>query len=379
MEHKGAQMKIAVIKETLPGEKRIAISPGIVKRLKQWDFDVLIEKDAGLQAGFADTDFETAGAAITSSAQEACQNADMIFKIWAPQPEEDRLFHANQTIIANFQALANKERLNDFAKLGLRCFALDLIPRISRAQSMDILSSQSNLAGYKAVIDAVAALDKAVPMMMTAGGTIPPAKVLVLGAGVAGLQAIATAKRLGAQVYASDVRPQVKEQVESLGGRFLEVKTTENFETNGGYAKETSADYQKKQNEAIAEQLKVTDIAITTALIPGRPAPRLISAEMLKMMPYGSVIIDMATATGGNVEGAQDNKIVEINGIKIIGNSNLAASIPNSASMLFARNIFNFIAPMYNSETKELVFNFHDELVEATCICQGGKLTGAVK
>lgn len=372
-------MKIAVIKETLPGEKRIAVSPDIVKRLKQWDFDVLIEKNAGLQAGFADTDFETAGAAITSSAQEACQNADMIFKIWAPQPEEDRLFHANQTIIANFQALANKERLNDFAELGLRCFALDLIPRISRAQSMDILSSQSNLAGYKAVIDAVTALDKAVPMMMTAGGTIPPAKVLVLGAGVAGLQAIATAKRLGAQVYASDVRPQVKEQVESLGGRFLEVKTTENFETNGGYAKETSADYQKKQNEAIAEQLKVTDIAITTALIPGRPAPRLISAEMLKMMPYGSVIIDMATATGGNVEGAQDNKTVEINGIKIIGNSNLAASIPNSASMLFARNIFNFIAPMYNSETKELVFNFHDELVEATCICQGGKLTGAVK
>ncbi len=372
-------MKIAVIKETLPEEKRIAISPDIVSRLKKWDFEVLIEQDAGLQARFGNTDFETAGATITSSAQAACQNADIIFKIWAPLPEEDKLFHKGQTIIANFQALAYKERLNDYAKLGLRCFALDLIPRISRAQSMDILSSQSNLAGYKAVIDAVAALDKAVPMMMTAGGTIAPAKVLVLGAGVAGLQAIATAKRLGAQVYASDVRPQVKEQVESLGGRFLDVKTAENFETDGGYAKETSAEYQKKQNEAVAEQLKATDIAITTALIPGRPAPRLISKEMLKTMPYGSVIIDMAAAAGGNVEGAENGKTVEINGIKIIGNSNLAASVPNSASMLFAKNIFNFIAPMYNPETRELVFNFHDELISATCVCQDGKLTGAAK
>lgn len=372
-------MKIAVIKETLPGEKRVAISPDIVSRLKNWGFDILIEQDAGLEAGFGNAGYEKAGATITSSAQEACQNADMIFKIWAPQPEEDKLFHTHQTIIANFQALANKQRLTDFAKLGLRCFALDLIPRISRAQSMDILSSQSNLAGYKAVIEAVTASDKAVPMMMTAGGTIPPAKVLVLGAGVAGLQAIATAKRLGAQVYAADVRPQVKEQVESLGGRFLEVKTAENFETDGGYAKETSADYQKKQNEAVAGQLKMTDIAITTALIPGRPAPRLITKEMLKDMPYGSVIVDMAAEYGGNVEGSENNKTVEINGVKIIGNSNLAASIPNSASLLFARNVFNFISPMYNHETQELVFNFNDELVSATCVCQDGKLTGAVK
>lgn len=372
-------MKIAVVKETLPEEKRVAISPDIVSRLKKWNFEVLIEKNAGLQAGFENADFEKAGAAITPSAQSACQNADIIFKIWAPFPEEDKLFHSGQTIIANFKARTDKARLEDFAKLGLRCFALDLIPRISRAQSMDILSSQSNLAGYKAVIDAVAVLNKAVPMMMTAGGTITPAKVLVLGAGVAGLQAIATAKRLGAQVYASDVRSQVKEQVESLGGRFLEIKTAENFETAGGYAKETSADYKKKQNEAIAEQLKKTDIAITTAFIPGHPAPRLISAEMLKTMPQGSVIIDMATAAGGNVEGAENGRTVNVNGIKIIGNSNLAASVPNSASMLFAKNIFNFIAPMYNQETRELIFNFHDELISATCVCQNGKLTGAAK
>ncbi len=372
-------MIIAVVKELKKGEKRVAATPEVVSSLKKWDAEILVEKGAGLNAGFKDEAYAAAGAKIVSSAKDAYKAADMIFKIWAPLPEEDKYLHAGQTIIANFKALTSKERLEKFAKLELQCFALELMPRISRAQSMDILSSQSNLAGYKAVIDAVAALDKAVPMMMTAAGTIAPAKVLILGAGVAGLQAIATAKRLGAQVYASDVRPQVKEQVESLGGRFLEVKTDESFETEGGYAKETSDAYKRKQSEAVAEQLKITDIAVTTALIPGRPAPKLITKEMLEDMPEGSVVVDMASESGGNVEGSKNEETVVISGVKVIGNSNLASEVPYSASSLFAKNILNFLTPMYNQETQKLVFNFNDELIRNTCVCKDGKLTGVVK
>lgn len=371
-------MIIAVVKELKKGENRVAVSPEVVTRLVKWNAEILIEKNAGYNAGFTDEAYAAAGAKIVSSAKDAYKAADLIFKIWAPLPEEDKYLHQNQTIIANFQALTNKTRIEKFANLGLQCFALDLMPRISRAQSMDILSSQSNLAGYKAVIDAIAALNKAVPMMMTAAGTIPPAKVLILGAGVAGLQAIATAKRLGAQVYASDVRPQVKEQVESLGGRFLEVKSQENFETVSGYAKETSEDYKLKQKLAVAEQLKITDIAITTALIPGRPAPKLITREMLEDMPKGAIVVDMAAESGGNVEGSKNGEITDYKGVKVIGNSNLASSVPYSASSLFAKNILNFITPMYNPQTQELVFNFNDELISGTCVCKDGKLTGVV-
>lgn len=372
-------MIIAVLKEIKAKENRVAASPEIVSKLTAMGFNFHIEKNAGLKAGFSDEEYQKAGAEITSSPKATYEKADFVFKIWAPLPEEDKYLTKGMTIIANFQALSSKERIEKLAKLGVQCFALELLPRISRAQSMDILSSQSNLAGYKAVVDAVSALNKAVPMMMTAAGTIAPAKVLILGAGVAGLQAIATAKRLGAQVYASDVRPQVKEQVESLGGRFLEVKTDENFETTGGYAKETSDDYKKRQSQAVAEQLQKTDIAITTAQIPGRLAPRLITKEMISSMPKGSVIVDMATDSGGNVEGSKNDEIVEINGVKIIGNSNLASELPASASQLFAKNIFNFLAPMYNLSTKEIVFNFSDELIKETCICKDGQLTGVIK
>lgn len=372
-------MIIAVPKELRKGETRVAVSPEIVKKLTAWNFTVKIEKNAGNAAGFSDEDYLAAGAEIKSSAKETYKNAELIFKIWAPLPEEDKFLTPEMAVIANFQSFDNIKRLTALAKTGITGFALERMPRISRAQSMDILSSQSNLAGYKAVLDAVNNLDKAVPMMMTAAGTIAPAKALILGAGVAGLQAIATAKRLGAMVFASDVRPQVKEQVESLGGKFLEVQSDENFETAGGYAKETSANYKKKQQEAVAEQLKKTDFAITTALIPGKPAPKLINKDMLKNMPKGSVIIDMATASGGNVEGSEDNKTVEINGIKIIGNSNLAAEIPNSASLLYAKNIFNFISPMYNHEAEQIIFNFNDELIKGTCICKDGKLIGDTK
>lgn len=372
-------MIIAVIKEIKPNEKRVALTPDVVSKLQKLGFSIRIEQNAGLQAGFKDEEYLAAGAEIFSSAQETCKKADFLFKIWAPLPQEDKLLSPNMTVIAHFQALSNVERIKKFAELGITAFAMDLMPRISRAQSMDILSSQSNLAGYRAVIEAIENLNKAVPMMMTAAGTVAPAKVLVLGAGVAGLQAIATAKRLGAQVYASDVRPQVKEQVESLGGKFIEINTQENFETTSGYAKETSEEYKKKQHEAVAEQLKKTDIAITTALIPGKKAPILIDKEMIKAMPQGAVIIDMATESGGNVEGSQDNQIISINGVKIIGNSNFASELPYSASKLFAQNIFNFILPMYNTQTQQIEFNFNDELIKGTCICKDKKIQGVIK
>lgn len=372
-------MIIAVPKELKPGETRVAVSPDVVKILKGMGCEIRIQKDAGLLSGFSDEEYIAAGAKIAPDAKSTYKGADIIIKIWAPLAQEDKFLQDSITVIANFQALTNQKRIAKFAAKKLTCFALELMPRISRAQSMDILSSQSNLAGYKAVLEAVNALNKAVPMMMTAAGTIAPAKALILGAGVAGLQAIATAKRLGAQVYASDVRPQVKEQVESLGGKFVEVKTDENFETSGGYAKETSDEYKRAQTAAVAEQLKKTNIAITTALIPGRAAPKLITKAMIKKMPRGSVIVDMATASGGNVEGSKDNETVVINGVTIIGNSNLAAGVPNSASKLYAKNILNFLTPMYNAEIKNFVFNFEDELVKGTCICKDGKLTGVMK
>lgn len=364
-------MIITCPKEITAHETRVAITPETAAKYIGWGYQVHIEKNAGKASGFKDADYQKVGAKIVDNAYEG---ASIILKIWAPLQEEEKFLHAEQIIIANFQALSQKERIKAWAEKGLTCFALDLMPRISRAQSMDILSSQSNLAGYKAVIEAINQLGKAVPLMMTAAGTIAPAKVLILGAGVAGLQAIATAKRLGAMVFASDVRPQVKEQVESLGGKFLEVKTDEVFETSGGYAKETSEDYKQKQQQAVAEQLTKTDIAITTALIPGRPAPRLITKEMLAAMPEGSIVIDMAAASGGNVEGSIENETIEFCGTKIIGASNLAIGVPHSASALFAKNIYNFLSPMYKSEAKEIKFNFDDELINGTCICKNGQV-----
>lgn len=367
-------MLIAVPKEIKPGETRVAATPDIVQKYKFMGLDVQVQSGAGEASGFSDRDYLNAGAEIKKNAADSYKKADIILKIWAPEAEEDGFLKAGTAVFANFQALTHRGRIETFAHLGLTCFALELMPRISRAQSMDILSSQSNLAGYKAVIEAVCKLPSAVPMMMTAAGTIAPAKALILGAGVAGLQAIATAKRLGAVVFASDVRPQVKEQVESLGGRFVEVKSDENFETAGGYARETSAEYKQKQQEAVAEQLAKTNFAVTTALIPGLPAPRLITKAMLSAMPAGAVVVDMASSAGGNVEGSEDGKTVVINGVTVIGNSNLAASLPASASPLYAKNILNFLDTMYNKEEKSLNYNFEDELIKGTCLCYNGKM-----
>lgn len=367
-------MLIAVPKEIKNGETRVAVSPEIVKKYKAMGLDVHIESSAGEASGFSDNDYRNAGAGIKKNAAETYHNADIVCKIWAPEPAEDKYLTKQMNIFANFSALTNQERIRQLSQIGLTAFGLELMPRISRAQSMDILSSQSNLAGYAAVLQAVNALSQAVPMMMTAAGTVAPAKALILGAGVAGLQAIATAKRLGAMVYASDVRPQVKEQVESLGGKFVEVKSDESFETSGGYAKETSEEYKKKQQEAVADQLTRTNFAVTTALIPGRPAPRLISKEMLLKMPAGAVVVDMASASGGNVEGSVDGQTVKINGVTVIGNSNLAAAFPASASPLFAKNIYNFLSILYNAETKSFNYNFEDELIKGTCLCHQGKV-----
>lgn len=366
-------MIIAVLKEITPGEARVAATPDVVKKYTDMGFKVRVEKNAGTAAGFADADYVKAGAEIKNTPVQTVEDASIIVKIWAPMVSEDALFKHGQTIIANFQALNNPARIKTISALGVTSFALELLPRISRAQSMDILSSQSNLAGYKAVIEAFNLLPKAAPLMMTAAGTNAPARVLVLGAGVAGLQAIATAKRLGALVYASDVRPAVKEQIESLGGKFVEVAAQEDLETAGGYAKQASAEYLSRQKEAVAERLRQTDIAVTTALIPGKPAPRLIDAAMLRQMPKGSVVIDMAAASGGNVEGSQNGQLVDIEGIRVLGNSNLAAAVPNSASQLFARNIFNFLNAQYDRENKDIKFNFDDDLVSQTCITRDGK------
>lgn len=367
-------MIIAIPREITPGETRVAATPDIIKKYIIWGFVVRVEHQAGLAAGFSDEDYKNAGAELKETAAAVYSGAHLILKIWAPLPQEDSFLNGGQTIIANFQALSHPARIKEISKLGVTCFALDMLPRLSRAQSMDILSSQSNLAGYKAVIEAVNLLPQAIPLLMTAAGTISPAKVLVLGAGVAGLQAIATAKRLGAQVFASDVRPAVKEQIESLGGKFLDIESGENFETKDGYASATSKEYQLLQQQAVAEQLTKTSIAITTALIPGQKAPLLIRKCMIDRMPRGSVIVDMASAFGGNVEGSVNNQTVEINGIKIIGNSNLAAGLPNSASRLFAQNIYNFLAPFYHSESRQIVFNYDDELIAKTCVARNGEM-----
>jgi len=366
-------MIIAVPVERAIEETRVAATPETVKKYAAWGIETRIEQNAGNRAGFTDKEYELAGAKIISSPQELYKHADIILKINAPLPEELTYLTSGQTIIANLQALSHPAHIKELADKGLICMALDMLPRISRAQSMDILSSQSNLSGYAAVIEAASRLNKAIPLMMTAAGTVPPAKVLILGAGVAGLQAIATAKRLGAQVYAFDVRPQVKEQVESLGAKFIEV-SQEHFEASDGYASETSLAYQKQQQAAIAAQLATADIVITTALIPGKQAPILITADMLKQMPEGGVIIDMAAASGGNVEGSIDGQIIKINNIEIIGNSNPATLIPATASKLFANNIYNFLAAQYQTNGKRIVFNFEEELVSKVCVAKGGKL-----
>jgi NAD(P) transhydrogenase subunit alpha len=367
-------MKVAIPKERRPGETRVASSPEVVKKLVALGFSLVVEKGAGAGASYTDAAYQEAGATLADDEASALRDADIVVKVQRPLPEEVKLMKKGAILIANLSALTNKDEVKGYAESGIVTFAMELVPRISRAQSMDILSSQSNLAGYKAVLDAASEYSRAFPMMMTAAGTVPPAKVFIMGVGVAGLQAIATAKRLGAVVTANDVRPAVKEQVESLGGKFLVVdeEATKGAETAGGYAKEMGEDYKKKQEQVVANHIKNQDIVICTALIPGRPAPRLITAEMVKSMKPGAVIVDLAVEMGGNCELSERGKIVEKHGVKIIGHDNMPARLATDASSLYARNVLNFLTPLVDKETKGLKINWDDEIIKGTLVTRDG-------
>ncbi len=368
-------MKIAAARESSPLESRVALTPDSVKKFVALGIQVSIESGAGLGSGIADDAYTAAGATVAASAAEAFANADIV--VCVDTPAEDVLAHIPQGSIL-IGMLNPLDKLTDFSALNARsihAYAMEFLPRISRAQSMDVLSSQSNLAGYRAVIEAVAATSKTIPMMMTAAGTIPPAKVLVLGVGVAGLQAIATAKRLGAVVSAFDVRAATKEQAESLGAKFIEVPAADNAETSGGYAKEMDDDYKRRQEEALAAVIKTQDIVITTALIPGKPAPELITKAMVASMKAGSVIVDLAAAAGGNCKlTKRDDAIQTENGVVLLGYTNLSSRAASDASPLYARNLFTFISTlMFDKTTKTLKILSDDELIKGTLVTKGGK------
>ena len=364
-------MKIAIAKEIDAAEPRVAATPDTVKKFKALGADVAIEPGAGVKSGLLDGDYEAAGASVGA---DAVSNADIVIKVKRPEASELAKYKRGALVIAIMDPYGNDAALKSMADAGVAAFAMELMPRITRAQVMDVLSSQANLAGYRAVIEAAEAYGRAFPMMMTAAGTVPAAKVFVMGVGVAGLQAIATARRLGAIVTATDVRPPVKEQVESLGAKFIAVEDEEfkNAQTAGGYAKEMSKEYQAKQAALTAEHIKKQDIVITTALIPGRPAPRLISSDMVKSMKPGSVLIDLAIERGGNVEGAVSGQTAEVNGVKIVGIPNLAGRVAASASSLYSKNLLSFIETMVDKSTKALAVNWDDELVKATALTKDG-------
>ena len=364
-------MKIAVAKEIDPSEPRVAASPDTVKKFKALGFDVAVEPGAGIKSGVLDTDFSAAGADVSA---DAAKDAEIVIKVKRPEASELGQYKRGTLAIAIMDPYGNEAALKTIAEAGVAAFAMELMPRITRAQVMDVLSSQANLAGYRAVIEAAEAFGRAFPMMMTAAGTVPAAKVFIMGVGVAGLQAIATARRLGAIVTATDVRPATKEQVESLGAKFLAVEDEEfkNAQTAGGYAKEMSKEYQAKQAALTAEHIKKQDVVITTALIPGRPAPRLVSAEMVKSMRPGSVLVDLAIERGGNVEGAKAGETAEVDGVKIVGLPNLAGKVAASASSLYARNLFSFIETLVDKKAKAVAVNWDDELVKATALTKDG-------
>lgn len=364
-------MKIAVAKEIDPSEPRVAASPDTVKKFKSLGADIAVEPGAGLKSGVPDAEFTAAGATVSA---DALKDADIIIKVKRPEASELAQYKRGALVIAIMDPYGNDAALKAMADAGISAFAMELMPRITRAQVMDVLSSQANLAGYRAVIEAAEAFGRAFPMMMTAAGTVPAAKAFVMGVGVAGLQAIATARRLGAIVSATDVRPATKEQVESLGAKFLAVEDEEfkNAQTAGGYAKEMSKEYQAKQAALTAEHLKKQDVVITTALIPGRPAPRLVTLDMVKSMRPGSVLVDLAVERGGNVEGARLGETVDIDGVKIVGIPNLAGRVAASASSLYARNLFSFIETMIDKAAKSLAVNWDDDLVKATALTRDG-------
>src|SRR5215475_1921682 len=364
-------MKIAIAREVDPSEPRVAASPDTVKKFKALGAEVAVEPGAGIKSGLPDSEFTAVGASISA---DALKDADIIIKVKRPEASELAQYRRGALVIAIMDPYGNEAALKTMADAGISAFAMELMPRITRAQVMDVLSSQANLAGYRAVVEADEAFGRAFPMMMTAAGTVPAAKVFVMGVGVAGLQAIATARRLGAIVTSTDVRPAVKEQVESLGAKFIAVEDEEfkQAETAGGYAKEMSKDYQAKQAALVAEHIKKQDIVITTALIPGRPAPRLISKDMVASMRPGSVIVDLAVERGGNVEGAVPGEVAEANGVKIIGYLNVPGRIAASASGLYARNLLSFIETMIDKSSKALAVNWDDELVKATALTRDG-------
>ncbi len=349
-------------------EKRIAITPEIIKKYISLGFEINLIHNYGAHIGFQDSNYEKLGAKIIFDEKDLINNSDIIIQIRLPNDNHLSLIKENQAIIGSLDIHVNKEKLKNLLKKKINIFSLDLLPRITRAQSMDILSSQANLAGYKAVVESFANFEKAIPMMMTAAGTVPAAKVLVVGAGVAGLQAIATAKRMGAIVFATDVRMASKEQVESLGGKFLTVEDSENLETEGGYAKEASDDFKKKQEELLKDTLRKIDIVICTALIPGKKAPLIIKENMISNMQPGSLIYDLAASQGGNTVFTEADKVIDKNGVKIMGEKNILNKLPVSASNLYAKNLFNFVSNLYDKESKKININMEDEIIKNTLI-----------
>ena len=361
-------MIVGSIKEDLSSEKRVSITPETAKNIMGLGLKVCIEKDYATHLGIDDNEYKQTGVEIKDSSSEVFSSSNLIFKVNCPSENEISLFKEKSILIGMLNPSKNKDLINKIIKKKIKTFSLELLPRITRAQSMDVLSSQSNLAGYRAVIDCVAEFEKAVPMMMTAAGTVPAAKVLVIGAGVAGLQAVATAKRLGAIVSATDVRAASKEQVESLGGKFLSVEQSEDMETSGGYAKEATEDYKKKQAEMMKEALKKNDIVICTALIPGKPAPRILNEDLVKLMKPGSIVYDLAAEQGGNSAYSEPGKINTIQGIKVIGVKSLMNSLPLTASSLYAKNLFSFIRNLYSREKKDFNINLEDEIISKSLI-----------
>ena len=378
-------MKISIPKENREGETRVAASPEVIRKFVSMGFDITVESGAGLNSGFTDEIFKDAGAKIASDTKSTLENADLVFKIQRLMTSNDvideiSMCKKDAMVLSHMSALSTKKDSEEYAKASLTTFAMDLMPRISRAQSMDVLSSQSNLSGYQAVIKGADNFNSAFPMMMTAAGTVAPAKVFVMGVGVAGLQAIATAKRMGAIVTAYDVRAATKEQVESLGGKFLIVdeEAMKEAETSGGYAKEMTEEYKKKEQEVIKKHISDQDIVITTALIPGRPAPKLVTAEMVKLMRTGSVIVDLAAEMGGNCELTKRNEIFDADGIKIVGFDNLPGELPKDASTLFAKNLLNFLSPHVNAESKSLELDWEDETVKNTLVTKDGNIVSEI-
>ena len=368
-------MRIAVPAETQGAETRVAVTPETVRKFIGLGADVAVEKGAGLASGITDGDYEAAGAVIAKSAKEALKGANIVLKVRRPAESEIAGLPAGALVVGIMDPYGSEAQVEALAKANVAAFAMEFMPRITRAQVMDVLSSQANLAGYRAVVDGAAEYGKALPMMMTAAGTVPAAKIFVMGVGAAGLQAIATARRLGGIVTATDVRPATKEQVESLGAKFLAVEDEEfkQAQTAGGYAKEMSKEYQAKQAELTASHIAKQDIVITTALIPGRPAPKLISAAMVESMKPGSVIVDLAVERGGNCELAKPGEVVTTaNGVKIVGHLNVPGRLPATSSSLYAKNLFAFVETLIDKAEKKLAVNWEDELVKATCLTKDG-------